>query len=71
MAFGWKYPKVYLDDTIRNSMSAFALADQSIVNNGVDRLEKDLKSGLWDEKYGAIKKLNEIDLGYRFIKLTV
>jgi ubiquinone/menaquinone biosynthesis C-methylase UbiE len=70
MAFGWKYPELYLDATIRNSMSAFALTDQTITNVGINRLKNDLETGFWNEKYGSIKKLNEIDLGYRFIKIT-
>jgi ubiquinone/menaquinone biosynthesis C-methylase UbiE len=70
MAFGWKYPQLYLDATIRNSMSPFALADQAIVNAGIARLTNDLETERWNDKYGSIRSLNEIDLGYRFIKLT-
>jgi len=68
MAYGWKNPEVYLDDTIRNSMSGFALEDQLIVNNGIAQLKDDLETGSWDKKYGAIKEMNEIDLGYRLLK---
>ena len=70
MAFGWKRPEAYLDAAIRNSMSAFALADQTVVNIGINRLKNDLETGTWNEKYGPIKELDEIDLGYRFIKLS-
>jgi ubiquinone/menaquinone biosynthesis C-methylase UbiE len=68
MASGWKFPEMYLEESMRNSMSAFALADPIIVENGIAKLKKDLDSGFWDKTYGTIRDKKEIDLGYRFIK---
>jgi ubiquinone/menaquinone biosynthesis C-methylase UbiE len=69
-AFGWKHPELYLDETIRNSMSAFALADSINVDLGIRRLQIDIESGDWDLKYGSIRDKDHFDSGYRFIKLN-
>jgi ubiquinone/menaquinone biosynthesis C-methylase UbiE len=66
---GWLRPEMYLDSDIRAGMSAFALADELVVNKGLQKLKKDLQTGVWEEKYGWLKELNEADLGYRFIKI--
>ena len=69
MAFGWKHPELYLDAAIRNSISAFALADPVLVDKGINNLRKDIESGAWDEKYGSIRIKSRFDGGYHFIKL--
>lgn len=71
MAAGWKSPEMYLDPEVRNSMSAFAVADPITVDTGIARLKEDLESGQWVEKYGTILNRDLIDLGYRFIKINV
>jgi ubiquinone/menaquinone biosynthesis C-methylase UbiE len=68
-AFGWKHPELYLDEAIRSSMSAFALADQSEVKKGIMKLGMDIDSGVWDSKYGSIREERYFDAGYRFIRL--
>lgn len=69
MAVGWNKPELYLDIDIRNCMSGFALANQTIVKSGIQRLEKDLESGVWDSKFGDLRGRTNFDAGYRFIKL--
>ncbi len=66
---GWRRPNVYLDPEVRACMSGFALADQKEVEYGVLRLEDDLKSGRWEEKYGRgrLNSIDNYDCGYRFI----
>ncbi len=64
----WRFPELYLDETVRNSMSAFALAKRNVVEDGVNKLKSDLESGFWDEAYGLIRGRTVIDLGYRFLK---
>lgn len=71
MAAKWNKPEEYLDEKIRKCMSPFALADNTIVEEGVSKLKRDLKSGLWDEHYGQNRLLSELDVGYSFIKLRV
>jgi ubiquinone/menaquinone biosynthesis C-methylase UbiE len=64
---GWRNPEMYLDPEMRAGMSAFALADEQVVDKGLRKLKEDLQTGVWEEKYGWLKQLNEADLGYRFI----
>lgn len=66
-AAGWRRPEIYLDPVVRSCMSAFALADQKIINGGVAKLKADLLSGAWDEKYGRLRSLESLDVGYRFV----
>ncbi len=66
-AAGWKRPEIYLDAAYRMSMSAFALADQAMVSEVIKNLENDLNNGVWDNKYGYLRKQDKADLGYRFI----
>lgn len=70
-AAGWKRPELYLDPQVRSGISAFALANQNSIAQGVKLLEKDLSSGIWAKKYIDIQNLNEIDFGYRFIRATL
>ena len=67
-ASGWQTPEIYLDPSIRNSMSPFALADASTVKHGVKRLQNDLESGEWDNRYGQIRHQCYFDAGYRFLR---
>jgi ubiquinone/menaquinone biosynthesis C-methylase UbiE len=67
-AAGWKQPKIYLDPEVRACISAFALADANVVERGINLLKEDLNSGRWNAIYGEIKQLQEIDLGYRFLR---
>jgi ubiquinone/menaquinone biosynthesis C-methylase UbiE len=66
-AAGWRRPEIYLNPDVRAGISALALADATIVETGVSRLEEDLNSGRWDAEYGEIRKLEEIDASYRFL----
>jgi ubiquinone/menaquinone biosynthesis C-methylase UbiE len=66
-AAGWRRPEIYLNPYVRAGISALALADASVVEKGAGLLEEDLNSGQWDAKYGEIRKLTEIDAGYRFL----
>ncbi|MDZ8083830.1 MAG: hypothetical protein RMX35_32775 [Nostoc sp. DcaGUA01] len=52
-------------------ISSFALANQNIVEQGVQLLKADLRSGEWTQKYGDIQNLTEIDVGYRFIRIIL
>lgn len=66
LAAGWRRPEIYLNSEVRAGISAFALADSQLVE-GVKLLQNDLISGEWEAKYGEIRQLKEIDVGYRFL----
>lgn len=70
-AAAWKRPEMYLKPEVRAGISAFALADASLIEQGVKSLAADLSSGQWDAKYGEIRKLKEVDIGYRFVRATL
>jgi SAM-dependent methyltransferase len=70
MHAGWNRPEIYLEYEVRRSMSPIALTDQSAVEVGLDRLSRDLESGLWDEKYGDLREKESFDLGFYFARLS-
>ena len=61
----WRRPHAYLDPRIRAGSSSFALCDG--IEEGVERLERDLQSGAWEERYGALLTQDGCDMGYRLI----
>ena len=61
----WRGPSAYLDPNVRTTMSSFyALGD---VVGGLGRLEADLRSGRWEERYGSLLALDTNDVGYRLV----
>ncbi|USG61119.1 class I SAM-dependent methyltransferase [Sneathiella marina] len=61
----WRRPAAYLEERVRAAMSSFwAIGD---VSDGLNRLEKDLKSGAWEERYASLIPLDALDCGYRLI----
>lgn len=62
----WRRPAAYLDPRVRAAMSSFwALGDQS---EGLGRLEDNLKSGAWADRYGDLNSLDALDCGYRLVE---
>jgi SAM-dependent methyltransferase len=57
-------PEAYLDPVVRAGMSSLAVLDDP---PGLRRLADDLSSGAWDERYGHLRELPEIDAGYRLV----
>jgi SAM-dependent methyltransferase len=63
----WKRPEAYLDPDVRRGMSNFAQMPPEALQSGLARLADDLRSGRWDEQFGALRKLESLDLGYRLV----
>jgi SAM-dependent methyltransferase len=63
----WRRPEAYLDPNVRRAISSFALLPAHTVQRGVDRLAADLRSGRWDERFGHLRRLESVDLGYRLV----
>jgi SAM-dependent methyltransferase len=61
----WARPEMYLVDDVRRNISNFALADSDAVRSGLTRLRADLDSGAWDQRYGDLRSLPQLDLGHR------
>jgi len=63
-AAAWKTPRLYLNEDYRLNISSFRLADAAAVNHGVKRLAADLENGLWEDSYGEVLQMDELDAGY-------
>lgn len=61
----WRRPRAYLDPRIRAAMSSFwKLGD---ISAPLARLEADLVSGAWNERYGHLLARDALDCGYRLV----
>ena len=67
LAAFWRRPEAYLDPGVRAAISSFALLDQDVVARGVAQLEADLESGEWVRRFGHIRSLDSLDIGYRLL----
>lgn len=63
----WNRPEAYLDPRVQDGMSSFAQLTPETRARGTERLRRDLVSGVWDARHGALRTLPEIDLGYRLL----
>jgi SAM-dependent methyltransferase len=61
----WRRPAAYLDPQVRAAISSFwKIGD---VSEGLGRLDEDLNSGVWAERYSGLLALDEYDCGYRLV----
>ena len=63
----WCRPESYLDPSVRAGISSLAQLPSEVAERCVHRLRQDLVSGEWDARYGHLRQLPEIDLGYRLL----
>ena len=63
----WGRPEAYLDPAVHRGMSWLALLDGSARDRGAQRLRTDLESGAWDDRYGHLRALPQLDVGYRLV----
>jgi hypothetical protein len=47
------------------------LLPPEVVTRAVETLRADLESGAWDERYGELRELPELDVGLRLITAEV
>jgi SAM-dependent methyltransferase len=67
----WNRPDAYLDPVVLDGISSFAQMPAEMRARCVDRLRADLRSGAWDHKYGYLRALAELDIGYRLVLAQV
>ena len=60
----WRQPEAYFDAGVRSAISCFDRVDPS---PALDRLRRDLDSGEWESRYGALRERAELDIGYRLV----
>ena len=63
----WAHPERVLDPGARAATSGFARQPAAVVDRVVSAVAQDLKTGLWDARYGALRGLDAIDVGLRLI----
>lgn len=61
----WARPAAYLDPRIRTGSSSFWKLPSA--QSGLERLEQDLASGAWAERYAHLLAQDALDVGYRLI----
>jgi SAM-dependent methyltransferase len=63
----WAHPERVLNPAARAATSGFARQSPSVVDRVISRVDRGLKSGLWEERYGYLRQLDEYDAGLRMI----
>lgn len=61
----WQRPHAYLDPQVRAAISTFSKLDN--IASALAKLEQDLASGVWEERYGHLMELGTLDVGYRLV----
>lgn len=61
----WRRPAAYLDERLRSGSSSFWLIKG--VQEGMDRLRRDLESGEWKRRYADLIESDEYEAGYRLV----
>jgi len=63
----WRRPHAYLDPARRAGGSALQLVDPAALERGLRKIEDDLASGAWQERYGNLLKEQAMDYGLRLV----
>lgn len=61
----WRRPESYLNTDIRKAISTFSRV--GVIQKGLQDLDADLSSGIWDKKYGHLLSRESMDFGYRIV----
>ena len=63
----WNRPEAYTDPDVQAGISGLARLDADVRARGTEHLRADLASGTWDARFGHLRALTELDVGYRLI----
>ncbi|MDQ1510223.1 MAG: hypothetical protein QOG50_2067 [Actinomycetota bacterium] len=63
----WNRPEAYVDPDVQAGISGIARLDPALRERGTEHLRADLVSGAWDARYGHLRALTELDVGYRLV----
>ncbi len=63
----WRRPEKYLDPAVRANISTFAQRAEAEFSPGLRRLERDITSGAWRDRYAELLQCDEWDFGYRLV----
>lgn len=63
----WDRPEMHLDPSVRSASSVWHLLSPEEAEEGLAALRADLKNGRWDERYGHLRTVPELDVGLRLV----
>ena len=63
----WRRPHAYLDPIIRGNISVFRLLPPADVDQAVERLRRDLETGVWQQRHSELLQATERDVGLRIV----
>ncbi|MBI2167952.1 MAG: class I SAM-dependent methyltransferase [Actinobacteria bacterium] len=63
----WNRPEMYLEPEVHAGISSLAQLPAEVLARMAKGLRRDLESGAWDARYGALRAQTQIDLGYRLV----
>lgn len=61
----WRRPEAYLDPMVRKAISTFSRLPD--IQDRLERLQSEIKSGVWHKKHGHLLEKESLDLGYRLV----
>jgi ubiquinone/menaquinone biosynthesis C-methylase UbiE len=64
----WDRPEMFLDPAVLRSSSLWHSLPPEAIERGQQRLRADLESGRWDERFGHLRTLPELDIGLRLVR---
>jgi ubiquinone/menaquinone biosynthesis C-methylase UbiE len=63
----WNRPEMFLDTGRCAAMSSISQLPEDILRRSLARLQDDVLTGRWDRRYGYLRRLRELDVGYRLV----
>jgi SAM-dependent methyltransferase len=67
----WARPELIFDEEIVRPMWVWQSISEEARRRGRERLAADLESGAWEERYGHLREMDELDVGLRLVVLEV
>jgi hypothetical protein len=64
----WDRPELFLGPSVLRASSLWHSLPPELIAQGQERLRADLESGRWDERYGHLRTLPELDIGMRLVR---
>ncbi|MHB1533974.1 MAG: class I SAM-dependent methyltransferase [Acidimicrobiales bacterium] len=63
----WARPEAYLDPEVRRGTSPWHQVPVEAADRGLRRLRADLADGTWDQRYGHLRRMADLDVGLRLV----
>jgi hypothetical protein len=67
----WARPELFFDEDVVRPMWVWQSISEDARRVGRERLATDLESGAWEERYGHLRKMDELDVGLRLVVADV